>query len=309
VVMAGYVSRGFSVALGTASGEFQPGTFLQIGSGADFKPRSVVISDLDQDGIKDIVTTGQQVNGGVTTGFASWLKGNGDGSFQNAISINQILNSCTDPRALSSVDIDLDGRPELAILCYTSQNIWISRRHTDGTWKLQTNGTSINNGAGTNGTSMTFGRLTTAGSTGLDLAVSGLDTTNSMRLINNIDINVTSPSTGGFLVSGSSSNFYTMHGFPADVKIADLNADGLGDVIVTMQRQSAGNVTGGAYYTCLSSAAGVCNPIGWGMEGVGASSISVGELGTDDTPEFIIGYRGIGRLIFRTLAKITNLSQ
>jgi hypothetical protein len=45
------------------------------------------------------------------------------------------------------------------------------------------------------------------------------------------------------------------------------------------------------------------------MEGVGASSISVGELGTDDTPEFIIGYRGIGRLIFRTLAKITNLSQ
>lgn len=313
VVIAGYVSRGVSVALGTASGNFQTGTFYQVGSGVDVKPRSVVFSDLDQDGLKDLVVTGQQVSSGATTGIASWLKGNGDGSFQNPIAINQILNSCVDPRALASVDIDLDGRPELVVMCYTSQSVWISRRHTDGTWIRQTNGTSINNGAGTNGTTMIFGRLTTSGSSGLDLAVSGLDTTNSMRLISNVDINVTNAGTGDFLASGSSSSFYNLYGFPADLKIADLNADGLGDVIVTMQRQTnpaAGNpVSGGAYYTCLSSAAGVCNPIGWGMEGVGASSISVGELGTDDTPEFIIGYRGIGRLIFRTLAKITNLSQ
>jgi hypothetical protein len=159
---------------------------------------------------------------------------------------------------------------------------------------------------------MVFGRLTTATASGVDLGVGGLDTANSMRIINNVDINVT-PATGAFTVSGTSSSFYQLYGYPADIKIADLNADGFGDIVVTMQRQTTpatGNpVAGGAYYTCLSSAAGICNPLGWGMEGVGASSISIGELGTDDTPEFIIGYRGVGHLIYRTLAKITNLSQ
>lgn len=313
-VAAGYMSRAIAVALGTSTGSFQTATMYQVGGASDFRPRSVVLSDLDQDGIKDLVVTGQQISSGTTIGFASWLKGNGNGTFQTAVGINQILNSCADPRALSAVDLDQDGRPELAVLCYSSQNIWISRRHTDGNWKLQANGTSINSGPGINGTSMYFGRLTSSSSSGLDLVVGGLDFNNSMRIINNVSINITNAASGTFVATGSPSSFYALNGHLADIKIADLNADGYGDIIVGMQ---TGNpLSAGIYYTCLSVSAGVCNPLGWGMEGVGITSISVGELqkadgqpGTDDTPELILGFRGTGKLIYRTLAKIINLSQ
>ena len=182
VVMIGYNSRGFAVALGNANGILNAPLIYDTGSGGDIKPQAVAIVDLDQDGIPDIVVASKNITTG--TSDVSWFKGNGDGTFQNAVAIfinNGIGTGCTDPRAIAAVDLDGDSRPEIAVLCYGSQALWIARRHTDGSWVRQTNST-INTAGGSNGSAMRFGHLTSAA--GVDVVLGGLDTTNSLRIIN-----------------------------------------------------------------------------------------------------------------------------
>ena len=306
-VVVGYYSRGISVALGTNTGSSSSPVLLNFGSGSDLKPQSLAVADLDNDGIPDIVAVGVKSSGGTTTGVAYWFKGNGDGSFQTAADISTVVSTCTDPRSVAAVDIDLDGRPEIAVLCYTTQIVWISRRHTDGTWILQTGGT-INNSGGTNGVAMKWGHLTTSTATGLDVAIGGLDSTNSLRIINNVTLSVTNASTGSFTLSSNPATYISLDGWVSDIEIADINADGYGDLAVTMQRQAiASNYNGFSFYTCTSTGTGTCTKLWWGGEGYTATSASAGDVTGDGLPELFVGYRN-DRLMFRTLARILNIS-
>jgi hypothetical protein len=309
----GYYSRGISVALVSSSGTVFAPTLYQVGSGADLRPQSFSFADLDQDGIQDIVAVG--FNSSSATGFASWLKGNGDGTFQVATRIDQILNSCTDPRVVQTVDIDLDGRPEISVLCFTSQAVYVSRRNNSGTWVLQVTTPAINSAGGYGGVSMRWGRITTGTATGLDLAIVGQDGTNSLRIINNITLSINNPTnTGTFTVSATQGNYIALNGIPSMVEIADLNGDGYGDVVVPMRATlTAGlGVTGsqnGVYYTCASTGTGTCSAVGWGMEGYLASSVSVGELTSDGYPELMVGFQGtVSKLFYRNLSRVLNTS-
>lgn len=309
VVVTAYLSRGVSVALGATSGAMSTPALYSAGPVADIRPVGVAISDLDQDGFQDIVVTGINVTG-AQTGFASWLKGNGDGSFQNAVYINSILNGCTDPRAISAVDLDLDGRPELAILCYATQTIWVSRRHSDapGTWILQS-GTTINTAGGQNGVVMKWGRTNSSGATGLDVVVGGLDSNNSFRIITGVAATVTNATTGAFSLSSTTGSYYTLNSFLSDVDISDLNGDGYGDISIAMQGAVAGNQGGHALYTCTYTSPGACSLSGWGGESYYATGIASTDVTGDGLPEVFMGYRGTSRLIFRTISRFQNLSQ
>jgi hypothetical protein len=303
VVVNGYSSRGVAVGLGTSSGDFSAPVIQDLGSGADLKPLALTLADLDQDGFLDIAIVGQNLSGG-TTGVAAWLRGNGDGSFANAQRIDPIVSTCTTPTSVSAVDIDLDGRPELAVLCYTSQLIYISRRNTLGTWVLQ-QGSSINASGGSNGVSMKWGRLTTSGASGVDVAVVGFDATNSLRIINNVSINVSSDVS--FTVSSSPGAYMSLYGQPSDIAIADLNSDGYNDLAISMIRGS-GSAWGGQFYTCTSgSLAGSCSPLAWGFDGYIGNSIVTGDVNNDGMGDIFVGYQ-TGRIINRTISRVLNLS-
>jgi hypothetical protein len=306
IAVNGYSSAGISVAVGNASGDFNAPVLYDLSSttGSELRPQSLTFSDLDQDGFLDLAVVG--FNQTANNGFGAWLKGNGDGTFQNPILINQIVSTCTDPRSISPVDLDLDGRPEIAVLCYTSQAIFISRRHTDGTWVLQS-GATINSAGGANGVAMRWGRLTSDSATGIDVAVVGVDATNSLRIINDVGLTITNASIGAFTVSSSPTPYISLLGAPSDVEFADLNADGYGDLVVTMQRNIGTNYWTDNFVTCTSSGAGVCDRQGWLSGGYTANAVSIDDLNADGLPDLLVSHRG-SRLIFRSISRILNLS-
>lgn len=315
IAAVGYTSRGIAVAFGATSGDVEQPVLYPIGTNADYRPRSVKMADLDQDGFTDMVAIGSNLSVTGTTGFAVWYKNNGDGTFQTPQFINQILSTtatCSDPspRSVTAFDIDLDGRPEIAVMCYTSQSVWVSRRNTNGVWVLQS-GSSVNSlNAGANGWSMKWGRLTTASASGVDLVVTGLDMTSTVRAITGITLsNITAD--GSFSLVGSPGNYLTLNARPSGVDIADFNGDGLGDYVVGLNRTVATGQNGNTYMTCLSNS-GVgasCTQLRWGNEGATTTSVTAADTNDDGLPELFVGFHGQGRLIYRTLAAIFNLSQ
>ena len=307
VVAVGHYSRGIAIALGGTNGDFATPALYELGIGQDIRPKSVALSDLDQDGIPDIVVVGFNMTVSQTP-VAAWLKGNGDGTFAAPERIDTILNGCNDPRSVQAIDIDQDGRPELATLCYNYQAIYISRRHSDANWMLQT-GSSINPYVGNYGTAMKFARLTTSTATGIDLVVGGLDTWNSMRILNNITLTVTNTGTGAFsLAAGTVGSYITLNGYVGDLDVGDVNADGYGDVVVSLTRQASTGQVGQSFYTCTSTGAGACKQMMWGSDGVNATSIAVMDINNDGLPEVFQGFL-TDRIIFRTLSRVMNLSQ
>jgi hypothetical protein len=306
----GYSSRGIAVSQGSASGDFTVPILYDFGNGTDLRPVSAIFADLDQDGIMDMAAIGRNMTG-TQTGFAAWFKGNGDGTFQNSARIDQIVNNCTDPRTIAAVDLDLDGRPELAVLCYTSQQIWVSRRHSNGTW-ITNISTNVNSGGGNFGTVMKWGRLTSGGPSGVDLVVGGRDAVSTMRVIAGIGLNVTNVSTGAFSLSSTTiGNYMSLYAFPSDVEIADLNGDGYGDFAAVMPTGTSGNNLGAFMYTCASTASSQCTIETWGgNDGVSASNIIAGDLTSDGLPEIFVSYQysATSSLIYKSISRVNNSS-
>jgi hypothetical protein len=160
---------------------------------------------------------------------------------------------------------------------------------------------------------MRWGRLTAT--SGLDVVVGGLAFPATMRIINDVTLSVTNAATGSFTVSSSPGSYMSLFGYISDIDIADLNADGYGDILVSTQTQS-GFITqwGGAYYGCMSSATpGTCTLEGWGLEGYQISSVIAKDINSDGLPDVFTGYRanstGISSMMYRTISRSLNLSK
>ena len=98
-----------SVLLGTAQGSFLPKVDYPTGT----EPNSLALGDFDHNGTLDVAVVGQNCPSGTCgPGSVSVLLGNGDGTFQPAVS----YSTNTNPQSVAVGDFDEDGVQDLAVV-------------------------------------------------------------------------------------------------------------------------------------------------------------------------------------------------
>jgi hypothetical protein len=118
-----------AVALGNGDGTFR--SAVPFASGGEV-PRRVTVADLNGDGKADLVVAN---SGGSLRNNIAVLLGNGDGSFQSAISFDP---GSADPWALTVADVNGDGKPDIL---FTSP--YGSGSGSDGTVGVLLNNTTL----------------------------------------------------------------------------------------------------------------------------------------------------------------------
>jgi FG-GAP-like repeat/FG-GAP repeat len=193
-----------SVLLGRGDGTFDLAGMYPAGLGA----RSVAIADFNGDGRLDLAVADQGTAPDYTDGGLSVLLGNGDGTFRPPV---QYATSVR-PLAVAVGDFNRDGIPDLAVTNYT---VSVLLGNGDGTFQAP-----ANYAAGRQAWGITVGDLNGDGI--LDLAVG----------------DVGSRSVGVLLGKGDGTfqpaRYYAAGGtgdFIASVAIADLNGDGIPDLV------------------------------------------------------------------------------
>ncbi|MGN6664710.1 MAG: FG-GAP repeat domain-containing protein [Solirubrobacterales bacterium] len=197
-----------SVLLGNGDGTFGPAGEYRAG----FEPGSLVIGDLNDDGIPDLAVDSPEPSGG---GLAILL-GNGDGSFGPAKSYGV-------GGAVAIGDLNGDGKPDLAVTDSSSNAVSVLFGNGDGSF-----GPPQNFAAGEGPDAVVIGKLN--GDAFPDLALASQRTGNVSVLLGN--------GAGSF---GRPKNF-TVGTEPGPIAIADFNGDSRPDLVVANGAQRSVSV-------------------------------------------------------------------
>jgi Bacterial Ig-like domain (group 3)/FG-GAP-like repeat len=117
------------VFLGNGDGTFQSGVPYDA-SGA----RSVAVADLNHDGKLDLVVAGA-TSGHPSSGMVSVLLGNGDGTFQPAVTYDSGVSSGGWANSVAVADFNGDGRPDLVVANYPDRTVGVLLGNGDGTFQ------------------------------------------------------------------------------------------------------------------------------------------------------------------------------
>ena len=110
---ANQASNDISVLLASAGGGFQTAQNFSAGIG----PRSLILADLNGDGVRDVLTANR------FSEDLTLLRGNGQGGFGPPENFGFLLD--TDPWDVTAGDFDRDGIPDLATANNQSDNVAI----------------------------------------------------------------------------------------------------------------------------------------------------------------------------------------
>jgi methionine-rich copper-binding protein CopC len=100
---------GVDVLLGNGDGTFQ--TAITYGSGGWYA-YSVVVADVNGDGKPDVMVANEFASGNYNTGVVGVLLGNGDGTFQTAVTYDSGGNAAV---SVAVSDVNGDGEPDLVV--------------------------------------------------------------------------------------------------------------------------------------------------------------------------------------------------
>jgi hypothetical protein len=294
-----------SVLMGNGNGTFQSAVTYDSG-GLGFAnnglgPAEIAVADVNGDGKLDIVvvncaSSGSSACGG-SNGVVSVLLGNGDGTFQAAVSQEMGSPAGT---GLVVADLNGDGKPDVAV---TAENCQLSTDCAAGAVSVM-----VGNGNGTFQPGVIYPTGAWAatglavadlkGNGNLDLVVGGCGSSNCW----------TNDGTASVLLGNGDGTFqpavvYDTGASLADgIAVANLNADGNLDVVVA-------NVLGPSVGVLLGNGDGTLQPAVLCSAGENVYSVAIQDLNGDGKPDIAFATLGgsVGVLLNNTVpAKTTT---
>ncbi len=248
------------VLLGNGDGTFQ--TAVTYGTGATYA-YSVAVADVNGDGKPDIVVANWCSNGGCKSGTVSVLLGNGDGTFQTAVTYG---TGGIYADSVAVADVNGDGKLDIVAGNYGNNNVAVLLGNGDGTFQaamtydsggsnpysvavadvngdgkpdivVANHGSSnvgvlLGNGDGTFQTAVAYGA---GGSGAQSVAVADVNGDGKPDIV---VANYNSPGTVGVLLGNGDGTFQTAvtygsgGSYPDSVAVADVNGDGKPDIVV-----------------------------------------------------------------------------
>ncbi|MGA7648369.1 MAG: Ig-like domain repeat protein [Terriglobales bacterium] len=265
------------VLLGNGDGTFQ--TAVGYDSGGIYV-RSVAVADVNGDGKPDVVVANQCANSNCTNGSIGVLLGNGDGTFQTAVSYG---SDGIYADSVAVADVNGDGKPDLLVA-----NECTSSNCTNGSVSVL-----LGNGDGTFQTAVSYG---SGGEYAWSVAVADVNGDGKPDLLvsNECASNCTNGSVSVLLGNGDGT-FQTAVGYGSggedalSVAVADVNGDGKPDVVVLNQCASNSNCTNGSVSVLLGNGDGTFQTaVSYGSGGEDALSVAVADVNGDGKPDLVV---------------------
>ncbi len=265
-----------NLLLGNGDGTFQPAQTFLVGVG--ILTNSIAAADLNGDGKPDLVLA-NIFGAAFNLGSIDVLLGNGDGTFQPAVSYNSGQNS----ESVTIADLNADGVPDLSVATDNSGGVNIFLGNGDGTFRSA--GQFV---TGDGSTSVAAADLNADGKTDLVVANNGLGVTANGNL---------SPGNLSVLMGNGDGSFQSGRNslaarFPEGIASGDFNGDGIPDV--------AAVAVSGAVTALLGSGDGFFAPSYTFMGKVSFSDVATADFNHDGRLDLAVASgEGSGILLFK----------
>lgn len=271
-----------TVLLGNGDGTFQTATTYNSGGQGT---QSVAVGDVNGDGKLDIVLANNCADNNCSNGSVSILLGNGDATFQSAVSFSSGGVYAT---SVALTDLNADGKVDLLVANQTDSN----GNWSDGSMA----GVLVGNGDGTFQAAVAYasGDFSSRGIVATDVNGDGkLDVVMAEDCVDNY--NCVSGAASVFLGKGDGTllaglNYNPGAWYSISVAAADVNGDGKVDLLLADQCNSNSNCTNGAASVLLGNGDGTFQPaVDYSLDGQDSTAIAVADVNGDGFPDLIIG--------------------
>jgi hypothetical protein len=249
LAIANNASNTVSVLRNTSSiGSITSGSFaVQATFATGTTPRSVAIGDIDGDGKPDLaVANGASANVSVLRNTCS------SGSITSGSFAAQVTFATgTNPQSVVIGDLDGDGKPDLAVANFNTNNVSVLRNtSSSGSIIIGSFAAHFTFATGTNPQSVVIGDIDGDGKP--DLAVANRNS-NTVSIIRNT-------STGGSISSGSFAPHVTFAtgSNPISVAVGDIDGDGKPDMVTANQGSNNVSVIRNNPLSPIEGSAGIC---------------------------------------------------
>jgi hypothetical protein len=265
---------GIGVLLGNGDGSFQPAvTYLSGGQNAV----SAVVGDVNRDGRLDVVVGNNSINGNIFTGGVGVLFGNGDGTFQAAVTL---AAGGASSGFLLMLDVNADGNDDLLVSSGCQAN--------SSTTNCSNGIVSVLLGNG-DGSFQPPVRYTSGDFAGGRIAAG--DVNGDART----DVVVANASSLGVLLGNADGSFQSARVFSSGVYpdtsevTADLNGDGKQDLLIANLCASTTTCPSGGVGVLLGNGDGTFQPPAFYVAGAfRANSIAIADLNGDGKPDVVV---------------------
>ena len=276
------------VLLGNGDGTFQPA--VSYNSGGEYA-YSIAVADMNGDGHPDLLVANQCAGSNCQNGGIGVLLGNGDGTFQPAVTYN---SGGVEASSVAVADVNGDGKLDLLVanICVTPDNC-----------SYGSAGVLLGNGDGT------FQAAVTYNSGGVDTYSIAVADVNSDGMPDLLVANQCASSSScanggsvGVLLGNGDGTFqpqvsYNSGGYWAhSIAMADVNGDGHPDLLVANQCASSSScANGGSVGVLLGNGDGTFQPpVSYSSSGEYAYSIAVADVNGDGHPDLLVANQCAG---------------